>query len=287
MGDDSYRGNTSHATEVVRQIVLASGALTHAFGRALADPTFSGLSSNSDIAVLTSLHVAGPQRPRDLRHRTGLTAGGLSNLFDRLEHEGLITRTYGSADGDRRSALVSLTTRGTHLVGAIADAIRRTLTEQSALLQHTRDLIDSMSDPVGPSRTPDPAPTPLEQLQRFARLGTDLEATIADHDPQEPAPGNATVVLCAAAVPEGTRPRDLLEFTDLSSGGVTMLLDRLEDAGLVQRTAGQEPDRRAVTVTLTHLGERDLDHRLQRIVGLLAQLRTALVVPDDDICPST
>jgi DNA-binding MarR family transcriptional regulator len=278
MSDGMNDGLTSAVAEAVRQVLLESGALTHAFGQALADPSFSGLSSNRDIAVLTSLHLGGPRRPRDLRSRTGLTDGGLSNLFDRLEHQQLITRTYGDTDGDRRSALVSLTPRGASLVEAIADAIRRTLTEQSALLEQTRDLIDSISEPPASAATYDAALTPLEHLERFSRLGTDFEATMASHDPNEPTAAKATLVLCAAAAPDGTRPRDLLELADLSSGGITMLLDRLEDAGLIHRTTGREPDRRAVTVTLTDLGHRDLHVRLQHTVQHLAQIRSAVTV---------
>lgn len=273
MSDGTDGGLTPAVADVVRRVLLASGALTYEFGRALADPRFSGLSSNSEIAVLTSLHLAGPQRPRDLRGRAGLTDGGLSNLFDRLEQQLLITRTYGDVDGDRRSALVSLTAEGTRLVEAIAAAIRHTLVEQAALLQHARELIDSIS---GTPATPEAASTPLEQLQRFARLGTDFEAAMAAHNPTEPTPSKATLVLCAAATPDGTRPRELLQVTDLSSGGITMLLDRLEAAGLIQRAIGHTPDRRAVTVTLTDLGTRDLHRRLEHTVQHLPQLRAVI-----------
>lgn len=67
---------TPAVAEALRQILPASGLLTHEFSRALADPRFSGLSFNSDIAVLSSPHLAGPQRPREQRRRTGLTDGG-------------------------------------------------------------------------------------------------------------------------------------------------------------------------------------------------------------------
>ncbi len=284
MGGDTRTGITSEVAETLRRILLASGTLTHAFGQSLADPEFAGLSSNADIAVLTSLHLSGPQRPRDLIDGAGLTTGGLSNLFDRLEQQQLIVRTYGRTDGDRRSALISLTANGTDLVDAIADAIRDTLTEQSALLQHLRDLIDSISDPTAPSPAPEPAPRPLEQLQRFARLGNDLADAMGDHDGvDEPAPVKATVVLCAAATTDGTRPRDLLELTDLSSGGITMLLDRLEEAGLIRRATGHAPDRRAVTITLTDLGRHDLHHRLERILPHLAQIRSAVTTPESPL----
>ena len=112
---------TSDVMETLRQIIIASGELTHQFGRVLADPNFAGLTSNADFLVLTSLRLSGPQRPRALREQTGLTGGGLSNLFDRLEAQHLINRTYGESDGDRRSALVALSARGDDLVDAISD----------------------------------------------------------------------------------------------------------------------------------------------------------------------
>ena len=266
----------------MRQILLASGTLTHALGRAIAAPRFAGLSSNTDIVVLTSLYLSGPQRPRDLGEQTNVTAGGLANLFERLESRRLITRIYGAIDGDRRGAEVSLTAHGRRLVEAIAEATRQTITEQATLLQHIGDLIDSISvRPAAPTHAPESVRRSLERVQDVARLGAEISAALASRAaPDEPAPGTAAVVLCAAAAPDGTRPRHLLEFTSLSSGGVTMLLDRLEAAGLIQRSIGRPPDRRAVTITLTDLGRRDLDARLDRALHHLDQFRSAFASPE-------
>ena len=278
-------GMASNVMGTVRQVIVASGELTHQFGRVLTDPDFAGLVSNADFLVLTTLRLSGPQRPRALREQTGLTGGGLSNLFDRLEAQQLIHRTYGESDGDRRSALVALSPRGDELVDALADSIRRTIVAQSALVQRTCALIDAV---VGPPDPPTgPPPTPLEQLQLFARLGTDLNAALADIDQHEPTPGLALLVLCAAAEPEGTRPKQLVELTDLSSGGVTMLLDRLERAGLVDRAAGREPDRRAVTITLTDHGRRELHSRLARTVPHLPRIREAVTCSELPDGPSS
>jgi len=271
-------GMTSDVMETLRQVIVASGELTHQFGRVLTDPDFAGLVSNADFLVLTTLRLSGPQRPQALREQTGLTGGGLSNLFDRLETQQLIHRTYGESDGDRRSALVALSPRGDELVDALSDSIRRTIVAQSALVQRTCALIDAVVGPPGPPTGP--PPTPLEQLQLFARLGTDLNAALADIDEREPTPGLALLVLCAAAEPEGTRPKQLVELTDLSSGGVTMLLDRVERAGLVNRAAGRQPDRRVVSVTLTDLGRHELRGRLARTAPLLPEIRAALSDPE-------
>lgn len=208
-----------------------------------------------------------------MRCQTGLTAGGLSNLFDRLEAQQLITRIFGGGIDDRRAAVDGLTPRAENLVDAISDVIRRTNVEHSALVQHTRDLIDAIADPSIPQ--PESPRTPLEQLQRFARLGSDLNATLTGSG-HEPRPGKALLAVCAAATPDGTRPRELLDLTDLLSGGVTMLLDRLGDAGLISRATGSNPDRRAVTSALTDLGRHALHRGLAQSAARLPQIGAAL-----------
>ena len=250
---------------------------------AIAAPRFAGLSSNTDIVVLTSLYLSGPQRPRDLGEQTNVTAGGLANLFERLESRRLITRIYGAIDGDRRGAEVSLTADGRRLVEAIAEATRQTITEQATLLQHIGDLIDSISvRPAAPTHAPESVRRSLERVQDVARLGAEISAALASRAaPDEPAPGTAAVVLCAAAAPDGTRPRHLLEFTSLSSGGVTMLLDRLEAAGLIQRSIGRPPDRR-VRYDHTHRPRAPRPRRPPRPRALhhLDQFRSAFASPE-------
>jgi DNA-binding MarR family transcriptional regulator len=59
------------------------------------------------------------------------------------------------------------------------------------------------------------------------------------------------------------RPTEIQALTGLSSGGVTKLLDRLEDRGLIARSFGTLPeDRRAVVVSITPEG--------RRVAGLVA-----------------
>ena len=58
---------TPEAIETLQQIMVASGSITNAFGRALADPILAGPSSNVEFVVLPSLRISGPQRPRGQR----------------------------------------------------------------------------------------------------------------------------------------------------------------------------------------------------------------------------
>jgi DNA-binding MarR family transcriptional regulator len=63
------------------------------------------------------------------------------------------------------------------------------------------------------------------------------------------------------------RPSALIGTTGMSSGGLSKLLDRLEEAGLVERRYGKVPgDNRAVVVTLTPRGRA----RVRAVAGELA-----------------
>jgi DNA-binding MarR family transcriptional regulator len=90
-------------------------------------------------------------------------------------------------------------------------------------------------------------------------------------------PSLSVLALASAARPGGARPRDLLEITSLSSGGVTLLLDRLEEQGLITRTSGRPPDRRAVVVGLTAAGAAALEQCMEQFERFSDQLAQSLV----------
>jgi len=91
-----------------------------------------------------------------------------------------------------------------------------------------------------------------------ARWGHRLSMSIAERLGNPELAANIPVlVLCELAMRGPLRPRDLLEVTHLTSGGMTKQLDHLEDLGLVTRTFGAlRDDRRATVVALTPQGER-------------------------------
>jgi DNA-binding MarR family transcriptional regulator len=70
--------------------------------------------------------------------------------------------------------------------------------------------------------------------------------------------GNAEVLILTKLDLEGAlRPSDVMLLTGMSSGGVTKLLDRLEQGGLVLREFGTVPgDRRGTRIILTAEGQR-------------------------------
>jgi len=92
------------------------------------------------------------------------------------------------------------------------------------------------------------------------------------------------VVLCSLDLDGPRRPGELQEVTGLSSGGVSKLLDRMEQAGVVKRTYGGVPgDNRGVVVSITRRGRAvaarfaaAVANRLPDSRTLVKELSTAL-----------
>lgn len=91
-------------------------------------------------------------------------------------------------------------------------------------------------------------------------------------------------VLCRLEIEGLSRPTDIAEFTGLTSGGVTKLVSRLEDAGLVTRRYGAfSDDRRGVAVSLSTKGEvlvrdfaRELGLRISEAGPLIKEMSRLL-----------
>jgi DNA-binding MarR family transcriptional regulator len=251
----------------LRAAYLAINDLGLALTRAIDRVGGHGLSANADVVVLRRLD-AGPQRPRDLLESSGLTSAGLTNLFDRLEQRGLVARVHGSLD-DRRGVLVEATPAGHELARAVRDTIGTTFDELAALRRRILRLVGA------PTRRLRHAP-PDEVIERLAALGDAMvQASTLDEHPLDPSPTRTLVVLAAAAE-GGTRPREILARTTLSTGGVTQLLDRLEDEGLVTRTTGRPPDRRAVSVQPTPAGSTALARCMDRLQAYQDKIADAI-----------
>ncbi len=87
--------------------------------------------------------------------------------------------------------------------------------------------------------------------------------------------GALTLVVVAMTGP--ARPSVIAQVTGLSTGGVTLLLDRLERDGLLQRAYGIDPqDRRAVIVSLTEAGRRTLTDLDDVVIAHSSDLATDL-----------
>jgi DNA-binding MarR family transcriptional regulator len=259
--------------EPVRQIVIQLNDLGIELTRAIADAGLGDLSTNVAIAVLTKLSIDGPTRPRALLRSTRLSRGGLSNLFDRLEASNLITRTYGQIPGDRRGALVAVTDAGAAAAAEIADVVARSLDRQRPAIIELTDTLAEITPHGAPPNTSTAHHTDIERLELLSQMGAALDDALAGDDPT---PGKTAIVLCSAAQPGHTRPKELIERTQLTSGGVTQLLDRLETSDLIHRATDQPPDRRAVIVELTPHGRRHLELVLGKLARRLDMIRSVV-----------
>jgi DNA-binding MarR family transcriptional regulator len=93
-------------------------------------------------------------------------------------------------------------------------------------------------------------------LLLMANYGQMVSRSMADVSPDPELVSNVSlVVLCSLDLDGPRRPGVLQELTGLSSGGVSKLLDRMEQAGVVKRTYGGVPgDNRGVLVSITRRG---------------------------------
>ncbi|HEX8745246.1 MAG TPA: MarR family transcriptional regulator [Thermoleophilaceae bacterium] len=128
-----------------------------------------------------------------------------------------------------------------------------------------------------------PTKTQLQALRSLLRARTTLTdrletALRADDLP----PLGWYDVLCAldAAGEQGMRPRDLAYEVALTPSGVTRLLDRMTDAGLVERKACPS-DRRGFGVTLTAAG-RKTHERMEPVYLREVEAAFASLLSDDE-----
>lgn len=108
----------------------------------------------------------------------------------------------------------------------------------------------------------------------LARFGASLSSALADEVGQEYSSNVAIIVLFHLDREGPTRPGTLQEVVGYTSGGLSRLLERLEEQGVIERTFGAlTTDRRAVLVGLTPKG-RSLARRAADVLSShLAQLQ--------------
>jgi len=77
----------------------------------------------------------------------------------------------------------------------------------------------------------------------------------------------SVMLLCRLDLDGPLRPNQLAELQDMTTGGVSKLIDRMESDGLVERRHGVlATDQRAVLVVLTRKG-RDLVHQMAEVIA--------------------
>ena len=112
--------------------------------------------------------------------------------------------------------------------------------------------------------------SPLEVVGRLLLCAAHLErAIVAALQPFGLSFGDFDVLntLRRLGEDEGTKPRDLVQSSLITSGAMTSRLDRLERAGLIERKP-DPMDRRGVLVQLTEQGERLAEESLHAVIAV-------------------
>ncbi|MEN9647180.1 MAG: hypothetical protein RL238_3849 [Actinomycetota bacterium] len=232
----------------------------------------SEVRGNAEIRVCLALYRGGALRPRDLQDAAGLTSGGLTKLLDRLQAAELVRRSDRGSATDGRAVEVRLTNAGRRTVTRLIDVIDAGHDDVRPFAKEILMLVEACGG--GPSGSIEPC---VDLIPCLARLGSTLIESFTG------TPGSATsidysslIVLCHASLEGGCRPGSLMELLDLSSGGATKLLDRLEHDGLIRRDYGSvDSDRRAVMVNVTARGRTVMTHALTRASAHLDELWVA------------
>jgi DNA-binding MarR family transcriptional regulator len=111
--------------------------------------------------------------------------------------------------------------------------------------------------------------SPLEVVGRLLLCARHLQqALVAALEPLGLSVGDFDVIdtLRRRDDPGGTNPRELARASLITSGAMTVRLDRLAHAGLIQRRP-DPADRRGVLVALTQQGERLADQALRTVLA--------------------
>jgi DNA-binding MarR family transcriptional regulator len=140
-----------------------------------------------------------------------------------------------------------------------------------------RDAVDVILEQWRSER-PELDPSPIGVIGRISRLARDLEQrleVVYREYGLEPGWHDVLATLRRTGPPYRLRPTEFSATLMLTSSGTTKRLDRLEQAGLVER-APDPDDRRGTLITLTAAGHRLIDTvteaHLDNERGLLAAL---------------
>lgn len=112
--------------------------------------------------------------------------------------------------------------------------------------------------------------SPLEVVGRLLRCADHCHKAIASVlRPYGLSYGDFDVIntLRRRGDPQGTNPRELAQSSLITSGAMTSRLDRLEQAGLIARTA-DPADRRGVLVHLTGQGEKLAEQAVRAVLDV-------------------
>jgi DNA-binding MarR family transcriptional regulator len=212
------------------------------------DVVGAGSSGNAEVQVLTALVETPALRPRDIMELTGLSRAGVAALVSRLEEIGLVERHHGKRD--RRTVLTSLTRAGRRRLAELDTALEWHYVESRPLVE---EIVTLLCGDQASSAKRDVSETAMMVAGRMGAAGAPYDSQLADEVGLVNA--KSRIALTALLADGPLRPGELADVLELTSGGLTYLVNQLEADGLVERSYGLlAEDRRAVVISLTERG---------------------------------
>jgi DNA-binding MarR family transcriptional regulator len=241
LNDTNTQQRLARAVVLVYQYSLRITALVD-------DVVGAGSSGNAEVQVLTALVETPALRPRDIMELTGLSRAGVAALVSRLEEIGLVERRHGKRD--RRTVLTSLTRAGRRRLAELDTALEWHFVESRPIVE---EIVTLLSGDQASSAERDVSETALMVAGRMGAAGAPYDSQLADEVGLINA--KSRIALAALLADGPLRPGELADVLELTSGGLTYLVNQLETDGLVERSYGQlAEDRRAVVISLTERG---------------------------------
>lgn len=212
----------------------------------------AGLVDNRAIQLLLTVARTPGLSPGELASRTGVSRSVVSRSLVQLTDAGLVSRQTARDDG--RSARVSPTARGRRQIGRFASGLGDYFHEGAPVVKeslHELSIEITAQHRHGP---PDPIAVAYEMSAAGAAYTEDVDVALAPFGVVNP---NDRWTLALVGERGVLRPSELAAELGLTTGGVSLVLTRLQTRGLIHREQGScATDRRAVLIVLSARGER-------------------------------
>jgi DNA-binding MarR family transcriptional regulator len=230
-------------------------SLVHRYSHDLTEFTsgFLGPSgiTNRDIQLLLTIDQAPGLQPSALAAQLKLSRPLVSQALHRFESEGLVRRSADAAD--HRSSRLATSASGRAKIRAYESALTTWFVEASPLVHELHDVL-------GRALTVDSTQqlAPLDAIRALAAAGRPYQADMRHHLlPFGRLTWSQRRILALIAGFGPRRPVQLASALSLTSGGASLVLDHLQELGLVERRSSQSGgDRKAVRVHLTTTGSQ-------------------------------
>ena len=263
--------------------LLALFRVAVSLDRTLDEPgLFPGASDGIGLTgalALVLVDAAGPLRPGTLGDLTSLTSAGVSQLLDRLERDGFVTRSFGAVAGDRRAVVVGLSEAGRNALTALDHVVATFSTDLVRALETVRAHLPGVpASAAGPAAPPTGRCSPV--LGSLLHLTVLIDASIAqvvgDSQALPPTEARPHLLLQETVDRGGLQLSEIPELIGRSRGATHRLVRRLEAEDLLERARDVADGRTVVVVRPTPRGRAMAEAILARLAGDVPAMAPAI-----------